>query len=40
MIGWGPEAERYVRFVFANEPCGRLVGVGERIRAALESSRA
>jgi aspartate/methionine/tyrosine aminotransferase len=40
MLGWGPEAERYVRFVFANEPCERLVGAGERIRSALETSRA
>jgi aspartate/methionine/tyrosine aminotransferase len=36
MVNWGtPDADRYVRFVFANEPCERLAGVGERVRAAL-----
>lgn len=36
MSGWGsPDAERYLRFVFANERCERLRGAGERIRRAL-----
>ncbi len=34
MLGWGAE-DRYVRFVFANEPADRLRGIGERVRAAL-----
>ena len=36
MTGWGSEdhAGRYLRFVFANEPCGRLAGLCERVRAA------
>ena len=36
MTGWGSEdhAGRYLRFVFANEPCDRLIGLRERIRAA------
>jgi hypothetical protein len=28
-------AERYVRFVFSNEPVGRLALLGDRVRAAL-----
>lgn len=36
MGGWGgPEASRYLRFVYANEPCERLQGVGERMKRAL-----
>jgi aspartate/methionine/tyrosine aminotransferase len=36
MVNWGGEdADRYVRFVFANEPAERLVGLGERVRRAL-----
>lgn len=36
MVNWGSaDASRYVRFVFANEPCERLSGLGERVRAAL-----
>jgi aspartate/methionine/tyrosine aminotransferase len=36
MVNWGgPGASRYVRFVFANEPCARLAGMGELVRAAL-----
>jgi hypothetical protein len=36
MVNWGgPDAARYVRFVFANEPCARLAGMGARVRAAL-----
>ena len=36
MTGWGSEenAGRFMRFVFANEPCERLVGLRERVRAA------
>jgi aspartate/methionine/tyrosine aminotransferase len=36
MTNWGTErAADYVRFVFANEPCERLIGLGERVRRAL-----
>jgi aspartate/methionine/tyrosine aminotransferase len=36
MTGWGaPETARYLRFVFANEPPGRLRGAGDHIRRAL-----
>jgi N-succinyldiaminopimelate aminotransferase len=36
MIHWGSaDADRYVRFVFANEPVARLKGIAERVRAAL-----
>ena len=36
MTGWGSDeiAGRYLRFVFANEPCERLAGLRERLRAA------
>ena len=34
MTNWGPGAERYLRFVFSNEPVGRLRDVRERIRAS------
>ena len=36
MTGWGSDdlAGRYLRFVFANEPCERLAGLRARIRAA------
>ncbi len=36
MTGWGSadRAGRYLRFVFANEPCARLAGLRERVRAA------
>jgi aspartate/methionine/tyrosine aminotransferase len=38
MANWGgPDTARYLRFVFANEPCGRLAGIGARVRAALVS---
>lgn len=38
MVNWGSAASnRYVRFVFANEPAGRLRGVCERVRRALVS---
>ncbi len=32
------EADPYVRFVFSNEPCQRLVGIGERARRSLTPS--
>jgi len=36
MVNWGgADAARYVRFVFANEPCARLAGLGRRVRDAL-----
>ena len=36
MGGWGsPETARYLRFVYANETCERLHGMGERLRQAL-----
>ena len=36
MTNWGSErAADYVRIVFANEPCERLRGIGDRVRAAL-----
>lgn len=37
--GWGGDvADRHLRFVFSNEPVDRLALLGERIRAALETS--
>ena len=39
MRGWGGDvAERFVRFVFSNEPVERLELLGERARVALASS--
>ena len=36
MQNWGAEgAERYVRLVFSNEPTSRLLGLRERVLAAL-----
>ena len=36
MVNWGGVGgDRYVRFVFANEPIERLRGSGARVRAAL-----
>lgn len=32
MTGWGPGADRYLRFVFANESVSRLQDIRERIR--------
>jgi N-succinyldiaminopimelate aminotransferase len=38
MAGWGgAESAAYIRFVFANEPVGRLRGLGERLRRALRA---
>ena len=34
MKGWGPNAERYLRFVFANESVARLADIRARVRAA------
>jgi hypothetical protein len=34
MTGWGPDAARYLRFVFANEPVSRLADIRARVRAA------
>ncbi len=36
MTGWGDTAAKYVRFVFSNEPKERLMGIGKKIRKALE----
>lgn len=35
MTGWGEQASRYVRFVYANEPVERMRGLGERVRLAF-----
>jgi N-succinyldiaminopimelate aminotransferase len=38
MTNWGGlNASRYLRFVFANEPCERLVGIGARVERALKA---
>ncbi len=38
MRHWGvANGDRFVRFVFSNEPPSRLAGLGRRVRAALES---
>jgi len=38
MLHWGTDrSNRYVRFVFSNEPVERLHGVGDRVLRALES---
>ena len=37
MRNWGSaRSERYIRFVFANEPLARLRGIGERVKRALD----
>ncbi len=37
MTHWGREnADRFVRIVFSNEPVGRLGGLGDRVRRALD----
>jgi aspartate/methionine/tyrosine aminotransferase len=39
MRGWGGEiADRHVRFVFSNEPVGRLALLGDRVRRALAAA--
>ena len=36
MVNWGSvNSDKYVRFVFANEPVHRLLGVGKRVKQAL-----
>ena len=36
MTGWGDvDSARYLRFVYANEPCQRLAGLRVRVEAAL-----
>ena len=38
MVNWGSErSDRYVRFVFSNEPCERLRGIGGHVRRALQA---
>ncbi|KAK5174946.1 uncharacterized protein LTR77_000082 [Saxophila tyrrhenica] len=37
MNGWGEvHGEKFVRFIFSNEPCHRLKGIGMKVRAALK----
>lgn len=36
MTYWGPNADRYLRFVFSNEPVSRLHDLRERIRQAWQ----
>jgi aspartate/methionine/tyrosine aminotransferase len=39
MGGWGSkDTARYLRFVYANEPCERLRGMGERVRESLTAT--
>ena len=39
MANWGgADTARYLRLVFANEPCARLEGIGERVRRALAAA--
>jgi N-succinyldiaminopimelate aminotransferase len=36
MTGWGSKtSDRFIRFVFSNEPVERLKGLRERIEAAV-----
>lgn len=35
MNGWGKQAEQYLRFVFSNESKERIIGVGQKIKKAL-----
>jgi aspartate/methionine/tyrosine aminotransferase len=35
MVGWGETADKYVRFVFSNEPQERLIGLGKKIKKIL-----
>lgn len=40
MDGWAEtHGASFVRFVFSNEPCHRLEGIGRKVRAALNSSQ-
>jgi hypothetical protein len=37
MRGWGrAHGAAFIRFVYSNEPCERLRGVGAKVRRALE----
>ncbi len=36
MIGWGENAKNYVRFVFSNEPKERIIGIGKKVKDALD----
>jgi aspartate/methionine/tyrosine aminotransferase len=38
MGGWGENAAKYVRFVFSNESKERLIGVGKKLKKALDLS--
>jgi N-succinyldiaminopimelate aminotransferase len=41
MRGWGGEiGNRFVRFVFSNEPVERISLLGERVHRALEAATA
>jgi aspartate/methionine/tyrosine aminotransferase len=38
MAGWGSaDTARYLRFVYANEPCERLRGIGARVRSEFKA---
>ncbi|KAG8148649.1 pyridoxal phosphate-dependent aminotransferase [Burkholderia catarinensis] len=37
MTNWGPDADRYLRFVFANESAARLHDIRERIRRSWQT---
>lgn len=40
MRHWGDvNAERFLRFVFSNEPVARLAGMGQRVRESLGAER-
>ncbi|KAK4496209.1 hypothetical protein PRZ48_012189 [Zasmidium cellare] len=36
MTGWGSEGDSFIRFVYSNEPCDRLKGIGEKVKRALQ----
>jgi len=36
MTGWGPNAAKYVRLVFSNEPKERLIGIREKFKKVLK----
>lgn len=36
MVGWGETADKYVRFVFSNEPKNRLIGLGKKVKKVLK----
>jgi aspartate/methionine/tyrosine aminotransferase len=41
MVNWGSvESDKYVRFVFANEPVQRLRGIAQRVKRALNAGAA